>query len=37
MKKSYHTYTNVRLIKRDVMNAFVELVDVNNIWNDYTE
>lgn len=37
MKNSYHTYTNVRLIKRDVMNAFVELVDVNNIWNDYTE
>lgn len=37
MKKSYHTYTNVRLIKRDVMNSFVELVDVNNIWNDYTE
>lgn len=37
MKNSYHTYTNVRLIKRDVMNAFVDLVDVNNIWNDYTE
>ena len=37
MKNSYYTYTNVRLIKRDVMNAFVELVDVNNIWNDYTE
>ena len=36
MKNSYHTYTNVRLIKRDVMNAFVELVDVNDIWNDYT-
>lgn len=37
MKNSYHTYTNVRLIKRDVMNAFVDLVDVNNIWNNYTE
>ena len=37
MKNSYHRYTNVRLIKRDVMNAFVELVDVNNIWNDYTD
>lgn len=37
MKKSYYTYANVRLIKRDVMNAFVELVGVNNIWNDYTE
>ncbi|WP_337434261.1 AAA family ATPase [Enterocloster sp.] len=37
MKNSYHAYTNVRLIKKDVMNAFVELVDVNNIWNDYTE
>lgn len=37
MKNSYHTYTNVRLIKRDVMNAFVNLVDVNNIWNNYTE
>lgn len=34
MKNSYQTYSNIRLIKRDVMNSFVEIVGVNNVWTD---